>query len=300
MPIHENLATALAAFQAELPPLTKDERAKVQGTTKDGRNYDKSYDYSGLDQFVEIVEPVLGRHGLSVTSKATLDVSGNFTLEVSLLHETGEREISYWPLPDPRRSGPQDIGSAMTYGRRYLGWGLTGTFPGGQDDDGAGAQAAPRDSWDDAKPARPAQAPPADPPKAPKTAWTDEEVFSYQEKMPTAELEKVVKAYDWMAGKGLHNRAVPDLGDAQQRPRTATDLLAVRLADEALVASNTPGDIAALKVIAVDRGLLKVQVSETETLDQVIFEAAELATHAAVQNTVAAAKGDTPRPEDTK
>lgn len=284
MPIHENLATALAAFQAELPPLTKDERAKVQGTTKDGRSYDKSYDYSGLDQFVEIVEPVLGKHGLSVTSKATLDVSGNLTLEVSLLHETGEREISYWPLPDPRRNGPQDIGSAMTYGRRYLGWGLTGTFPGGQDDDGAGAQAATRERWEDAKP-RPTTGQAmdqhsrgvgsTDEPRAPKTAWTDDEVADYQAKLTQADLSKVGAVYDWMATKNLHNRGVGISG------KTATLVLALRLADTALTPEATPEIIDKLKQIAETRGLLKVKVSESESLDEVLFTAKELADHAA-------------------
>src|ERR1700760_4703631 len=80
---HASLAEALAAFQAEVPKMSKDETAKVKS---EKANY--TYGYAGLAQFVEIVEPVLGKHGLSITSKTTFDGNGNFMLEVSLLHES--------------------------------------------------------------------------------------------------------------------------------------------------------------------------------------------------------------------
>lgn len=301
---HKTLAEALAAFQAEVPKMSKDEKAKVKGETRDGRAYDKSYDYASLDQFVEIVEPVLGKHGLSVTSAPDWTPDGRFVLTVTLLHESGEERSGRWPLPDPNRSGPQDLGSAMTYGRRYIGWGLTGTFPGGIDDDGKQAQTSARDRWEDARPAqRPVedrqaqsgqepQAAPAGPP--PKTSWTDAEVYDIQAKMVTAELAKTVGAYDWMAGKGLHDRKVadPNVGPLGRTPRSATDIVASRLGDEALVSAKTVADIEDLKALAADRGLLKIQVSETETLDQVLFEARELAAHAEAEQ----AKADTPDP----
>lgn len=277
---HKTLAEALAAFQAEVPKMSKDETAKVKS---DKANY--SYGYAGLDQFVEIVEPVLGKHGMAVTSKTTF-ADNLFMLEVSLVHESGERETAFWPLPDPRRVGPQDLGSAMTYGRRYLGWGLTGTFPGGIDDDGAKAQSSARESFDDARP-RPAQQQeaaaqtPAATAKAPKTSWTDAEVFGIQEKMRAAPLDKAIGAYDWMADKGLHHRQVRNPEDAAETRRSATSILAARLADDALKPNISAGAVLALRNLADARGLLKTQVSETETLDQVIYEGLELAKHAA-------------------
>jgi hypothetical protein len=299
-PPHVNLAEALAAFQAELPKLTKDEKAKVKGETKDGRSYDRSYGYADLAQVVETVLPVLGKHGLSVTSKSTFDQQGNFILEVALLHESGEREIGYWPLPDPRRSGPQDIGSAMTYGRRYLTLALSGTYPGGEDDDGQKAQTSARERWEDAQPAqrhRPVddrqreagQEPQAAsaPVKPPKKEWTDGEVYSYQAKMAASNLAMAVKGYDWMAGRDLHNRLVGE-PDQPNTPffGTATDLMAKMLADEAKGADKSVEAIEGLKIIATDRGLLKIQVSETETLDQALYEARELAVHAAAEQAV--------------
>lgn len=292
---YKTLAEALAAFQAVVPKMSKDETAKVSGEGKNGP-VKYTYGYAGLDQFVDIVEPVLGAHGLAVTSKTVFTPEGGFMLEVALVHESGERETAVWPLPDPRRSGPQDIGSAMTYGRRYLGWGLTGTFPGGVDDDGAQAQQTARESWESAQPRqaaapanRPASAPPA--PAAPrKTAWTDVEVAEQQEKLVNLPMDQAVVLYDWMAGKGLHERGIGPSG------KTATLLLALRIGDAALLPDAAPEEIATMRDLADSRGLLKVKVSESETLDEVLHTGRELAVHAAV----AQAKADTPDPADLK
>lgn len=298
---YKTLAEALAAFQAVVPKMSKDETAKVSGEGKNGP-VKYTYGYAGLDQFVDIVEPVLGAHGLAVTSKTVFTPEGGFILEVALVHESGERETAVWPLPDPRRSGPQDIGSAMTYGRRYLGWGLTGTFPGGVDDDGAQAQQTARESWENAQPrpaaqaqeSRPAQNRPVSSPPAPpavrKTAWTDAEVAEQHAKLTQLPMDQAVVLYDWMAGKGLHGRGIGPSG------KTATLLLALRLGDAALLPDAAPEEIATMRDLADSRGLLKVKVSESETLDEVLHTGRELAVHAAV----AQAKADTPDPADLK
>lgn len=292
---HKTLAEALAAFQAELPKVRKGETAKVTGESKTGAKVNYSYDYAGLDTVVEAVLPYLGRHGLSVTSRSTMADSG-FMLEVSLLHEAGERETGYWPLPDPRRVGPQDLGSAYTYGRRYLTLALTGTFPGGEDDDGKQAQASARDSWEDAKPARPAARPAEDrqatagqeaqaaaAPPTPKTSWTDVEVAEILAKMPAAGVGKVIGAYDWMAGKKLHKREVtsplPGGGTVD-----ATRLVALIVAEEALKPTASVAGIADLRNMAADRGLLKILVDGDDTLEKVLHEARDLAAHEAAED----------------
>lgn len=286
---HATLAEALGAFQAEVPRMSRDERADVRGETKDGRSYNRSYGYASLDQFVEIVEPVLGRHGLSITSAPDFTPHG-YALKVTLLHESGEERSGWWPLPDPSRYGPQDIGSSMTYGRRYVGWGLAGVFPGGEDDDGRKAQEASRESWDSATPARqpsraaagqgkPTDTRAAEDPK-PRT-WTDAEVTDMHAKLTQLDLDKAGRLYDWMAHWNLHNRPIPVADDAPDARITATQVLALRLADSALEPTNLPVDeeaaeLLGLRDFADGRGLLKVQVSETETLDQVLAGAEEL------------------------
>lgn len=290
---HPNLATALAAFQAEVPKMSKDETAKVTGEGKNGP-VKYTYGYAGLDQFVEIVEPVLGKHGLSVTGTTTW-TDGKFVAVISLLHEGGQERTASWPLPDPfgHKVGPQDIGSMLTYIRRYLGWLLTGTFPGGVDDDGKQAQDTARERWEDAQPARrpvddrqaqAGQEPQAAPaPAAPKTSWTDDEVLSYVKPMPTAEVGKAIQVYDWMAGKNLHKRVVEMDHEGEPVKVTATDLVACRIADEALAETATIEAIKQLQTLASARGLMKVQVSATETLAESLFTAQELAVHAAAE-----------------
>src|SRR5512143_223709 len=203
-----SLAKALAAFQAELPTLRKDEDAKVKGQTRDGRDYDRSYKYADLAQVVEMVLPVLGKHGLAVTSRTTVGPDG-LMLQVSLVHESGEREIGYWPLPSGQKIGPQDLGSAMTYGRRYLTLALTGTYPGGEDDEGAKAQQRiDRESWDSARPREEQPVTAAEIAQPGPRTYTDDDVLRFVTPMPTAPVAKALDVYDWMASKDLHNRVV--------------------------------------------------------------------------------------------
>ena len=262
---HENLATALAAFQADLPKLTKDQNAKVTGQTDSGAKFNYTYGYAGLDQVTGEVSPALGKHGLSFTSAPTMNDKGAFVLEYALLHESGDQRFGTWPLPDPARTKPQQVGSAITYARRYAFMAVTNTFPGGEDDDGAAA--VPTAHHDKAMGAedianlpreRPAQTrrqeEPGTPATAPKKKWTDEEVGGYVGKLATADLDKLGTAYDWMASKGLHGRVVQDPGG----PVTATSLVVDRLAQTAGGATITVENISWIRDFADARGLLKL------------------------------------------
>lgn len=278
---HGSLAAALAAFQTELPKLTKDEKASVKGETRDGRAYDRSYGYADLAQVVETILPVLGKHGLAVTS-GTVILGDAFVLEVTLLHESGVgQRTAIWPLPDPRRTGPQDIGSSMTYGRRYLTLALTGAYPGGEDDDGAKAQATSRERWEDAQSrrsegaqaAREAAEPvrgEAGAPRPPqeKTEWTDAEVAEYHTKISQSDVTLAVKGYDWMASKGLHKRTIEMPTDDGPVQVTATETLAFRLADLAVQPDADLAAIAVIRANAEDRGLIGTMVSDSTTLGE--------------------------------
>lgn len=150
----ETLAAALAAFQAELPAVGKDNTADA-GTYK--------YRYADLAAVSTAALPLLGKHGLSFTAWPTLDDGGRFVLEYTLLHEGGEQRTGRYPLPS---GSPQQVGSAITYARRYTLLAVTGVAPADDDDDGKGAadtriQAEPP-RWDAAEQ------------DALLSAWTDE------------------------------------------------------------------------------------------------------------------------------
>jgi len=126
-----SLAAALAAFQAQIPRIRKDEAV-------DAGQY--SYRYADLGDISLIAMPLLGAVGLSFTSRPTFNEQREFVLVYSLLHTSGEREDGEYPLPDPLRTKPQTLGSAITYAKRYSFCAITGVTPIGEDDGGAAAQ----------------------------------------------------------------------------------------------------------------------------------------------------------------
>jgi hypothetical protein len=139
------LAKALAAFQAEIPRIEKTSKADIR--PRDSAPY--SYDYAELGAVTEVSMPLLGKHGLSFLAKPTWvrwpDMQPMFALVYKLMHESGEQEVGIWPLPPPAQAGAQQLGSAISYARRYAFQAVTGVAPApGEDDDAAKAQDGPR------------------------------------------------------------------------------------------------------------------------------------------------------------
>ena len=125
----DTLFAALASVQAQLPKIGK-------GQTADTGKY--TYRYADLADVSQEILPLLGATGLAFTSRPTI-LDGQFVLAYSLVHFSGEREDGIYPLPS---SGtPQQIGSAITYARRYCLCAVTGVAPDSDDDDGAAAEA---------------------------------------------------------------------------------------------------------------------------------------------------------------
>jgi hypothetical protein len=125
----DTLFAALASVQAQLPKIGK-------GQTADTGKY--TYRYADLADVSQEILPLLGASGLAFTCRPTI-LDGQFVLTYSLVHFSGEREDGIYPLPS---SGtPQQIGSAITYARRYCLCAVTGVAPDSDDDDGAAAEA---------------------------------------------------------------------------------------------------------------------------------------------------------------
>lgn len=125
-----SLAASLAQLQTRLPRIAKTE-------TADTGKY--KYAYAGLADISAQVLPLLGDVGLSFTAKPTHDENGRYVLLCKLLHVSGEHETGTYLLPTG--GTPQALGSAITYGRRYLLCAMVGIAPD-EDDDGAAAEAA--------------------------------------------------------------------------------------------------------------------------------------------------------------
>lgn len=123
-----SLAVALAAFQAEVPAVAK-------GKTGDAGSY--KYQYADLSDVTEKVLPLLGKHGLSFSAKPTVNDRGALVLAYTLRHVSGESDGGEYPLSG---GNAQQLGSAITYARRYSLCAVTGVAPGGDDDDGSSAK----------------------------------------------------------------------------------------------------------------------------------------------------------------
>lgn len=98
----KNLNTKLLAFQT-----------KVSAIKKDGKNPHFKSTYATLTQILSEVKPLLSEVGLVLTQPINHLGIGT---EV-ICHETNERIVSYIPIPTGLN--PQQMGSAITYYRRY-------------------------------------------------------------------------------------------------------------------------------------------------------------------------------------
>lgn len=138
----ENLAKALVAFQKDLPKVGKGKTANI----KTDKGYTYSYTYADLGTLTHLVLPALTKHGLSFVTTPRATDSG-YELTGVLLHESGEQLEGSLPLYGRT---PQEIGSAITYARRYLLGSMTGVVTEDDDDAQAANKAdrTPKKDWD--------------------------------------------------------------------------------------------------------------------------------------------------------
>lgn len=132
------LAAALAKAQAAFGDVTKDKTGKVQGEGKGGR-YEYSYKYADLAAVLDAVRKPLADNQLALVQRP-IPALGGLVLETRLIHSSGQWIGSVYPLPDPT-GRPQEMGSALTYARRYSLTALLGVAPD-EDDDAAAAEDA--------------------------------------------------------------------------------------------------------------------------------------------------------------
>jgi hypothetical protein len=119
---HGNLADALAAFQAEMPVVAK---SSINPHFKSK--------FADLADITVAIIPLLTKHGLAftVTPRA---VDSQYEIAGVLMHGASS-EVIEGALPLTGRSS-QEMGSAITYARRYLLCCLTGVVTDEPDDDG--------------------------------------------------------------------------------------------------------------------------------------------------------------------
>lgn len=124
-------------------------QAEIENPTKDAVNPHFRSKYATLDAGLNIVRSVLSKHGISITQPTRVE-DGVLMLDTRLAYQ-GQWIASEYPVcPFPVKQ--QEMGSALTYSRRYSLFSLVG-IAGEEDDDGNAANATPTQAPKRAKPA---------------------------------------------------------------------------------------------------------------------------------------------------
>ncbi len=169
-PSLKSLAAALAKCQSEL-----------RNAKKDAANPFFNSSYADLSMVWDTAREPLTKNGLSVMQLPSAE-GARVTVETILLHASGE-SISSRLTMTAKDAGPQSIGSAITYARRYALSAMVGIASEEDDDGNAATHAGP-------PPARPNFA--NGPKAAPKATKAPEKPAAPANKAPEMDGEK-----DW-------------------------------------------------------------------------------------------------------
>lgn len=132
----DGLAAALVRFQAQVPTIPKNNTAKIP--MKGGGSY--SYKYADLSDVWEAIRKPLSDNGLAVTQPLITVSQGCLGIKTKIWHVSGETDESVFEFPVAGKS-PQEVGSAITYYKRYA---LSAALGLDIDDDDDGAAATHR------------------------------------------------------------------------------------------------------------------------------------------------------------
>lgn len=128
-----NLKNKFMQVLNEVPNFVTDETAQA------GK---KTYKYLNLATILKTIKPVFEKHGLAFSQRVTFDNTGEArqvigTVETIIFDDAEQMVACSYPFFVT--GDPQQVGSAITYARRYSLYAILGIFPD-KDDDGAYAK----------------------------------------------------------------------------------------------------------------------------------------------------------------
>lgn len=117
----------------EVPNFNTDETAQAGNRT---------YKYLNLATLLKNIKPIFEKHGIAFSQKVTFDGTGDGrqilgTVETIIFDENEQQTVCSYPFFVT--GDPQQVGSAITYARRYSLTTVLGIFPD-KDDDGSYAK----------------------------------------------------------------------------------------------------------------------------------------------------------------
>ena len=131
--MENNLYTRFMKVLNEVPNFVTDETAQAGNRT---------YKYLNLATILKTIKPVFEKHGLAFSQRVTFDNTGEGrqvigTVETIIFDDKDLMVACSYPFFVT--GDPQQVGSAITYARRYSLYAVLGIFPD-KDDDGAYAK----------------------------------------------------------------------------------------------------------------------------------------------------------------
>lgn len=130
--------------------------------------------YASLASVIDTLRKPLADNGLSYTQTTEIR-EGGFVLVTTLRHSSGQWVASEYPLPTSAK--PQDLGSALTYARRYS-LSAIACIAADEDDDAEGARTSGQTSSAPAAKASPIQPQEVNPPVHPETGEVSPHVIT--------------------------------------------------------------------------------------------------------------------------
>ena len=128
-----NLNNKFMQVLNEVPNFVTDETAQAGNRT---------YKYLNLSTILKTIKPVFEKYGLAFSQRVTFDNTGETrqaigTVETIIFDDTDQMVVCSYPFFVT--GDPPQVGSAITYARRYSLYAVLGIFPD-KDDDGAYAK----------------------------------------------------------------------------------------------------------------------------------------------------------------
>ena len=106
--LHE-LAKAFSAAQAEMPLISMDKQVSFKNV---------QFEYASLSNIIASTKPVLSKHGLSILQFPSTEES-KVVVKTMLLHTSGQFITTTITGRAAKTEDPKDLGSMITYLRRY-------------------------------------------------------------------------------------------------------------------------------------------------------------------------------------
>lgn len=131
---NNNLSKKFMQVLNEVPNFSTDETANAGSRT---------YRYLNLATLLKNIKPIFEKHGIAFSQKVTFDSTGDGrqtlgTVETIIFDENEQQTVCEYPFFVT--GDPQQVGSAITYARRYSLTTVLGIFPDKDDDGGYAKQ----------------------------------------------------------------------------------------------------------------------------------------------------------------